>query len=357
MRIAVVAPLVTPIREPHLGGSQALLADIAAGLAERGHDVAIFASSGSEVPNVRVVTTGIDSEELKPTLFRADVSRDEPAQAIGAFRRVYELVTAERFDIVHNHAFDAPAIELGLVDVPIVHTLHLPPRASIAEALRRARKSGRLLVCVCVSRWSAQAWSQTVLVDNVLLNGVPVDRIPWSAEAYAGLLYAGRFSPEKGTVEAIEIAQAAGMEITVVGSRYDELYASERIEPYRGKEGVEIRDELPRSELWKLMAASRAVLCPVSWDEPFGLVAAESQAAGTPVLAFDRGALSEVILDGVTGALVEDAAEAANVLPAVVSLDRKACRRHAEQDLSLEKTLDAHEDLYERLVSASTRSL
>lgn len=357
MKVAIVAPLVTAIREPQLGGSQALLADIATGLSGRGHEVAVFAASGSEVRGARVVETGIDSEMLKQTLFRADSPDDVSEQATAAFQRVYELVSEESFDVVHNHAFDVPAIELGLVEAPMVHTLHLPPRRAIARALERVRKAQQPLVVACVSRWSARAWGQAVHIDAILPNGVPVDRIPWSPGDGEGVLYAGRFSPEKGTIEAIQIALTAGMRISVVGSAYDERYASEQIEPYRWTEGVEIREELPRPELWELMAASRAVLCPVLWDEPFGLVAAESQAAGTPVLAFNRGALSEVILDGLTGKLVDDVGSGAEALGSVVALDRRACRQHAEDDLSLRKTLDAHEALYERLVPASARSM
>lgn len=353
----MVAPLVTAIREPQLGGSQALLADIATGLSERGHEVAVFAASGSEVPGARVVETGIDPEILKPTIFRADSQGNAPHQAVGAFRHVYELIAGERFDIVHNHAFDEPAIELGVIDAPVVHTLHLPPRRTIARALERARASRQQVICVCVSRWSAQTWGQITQVDMVLPNGVPVDRIPWSSEAGGRLLYAGRFSPEKGAVEAIQIALAAGMRIIVVGSAYDERYASERVEPYRRDDDVEVCDAVSRPELWELMGKSVAVLCPVLWDEPFGLVAAEAQAAGAPVLAFNRGALSEVIVDGVTGALVEDVASAVEALPVVGSLDREACRRHAERNLSLTQTLDAHEALYERLIPASTRSM
>jgi UDP-glucose:tetrahydrobiopterin glucosyltransferase len=357
VRIAIVAPLVTPIREPQLGGSQALLADIATGLTLRGHEVSVFAASGSEIAAARIVETGIDPEVLKPTLFRAGgPEQNGSEQAIEAFRRVYELVAAEQFDVVHNHAFDAPAIDLAVVDAPIVHTLHLPPSRSIAQALERARERGQSLVCACVSRWSARAWSKIVDVDTVLRNGVPVDQIPWSAEAGRGLLYAGRLSPEKGAAEAIDIARSAGIEITVVGNPYDERYASEQIEPHRGSEGVEIRGALARREVWELMAASRAVLCPALWDEPFGLVAAESQAAGTPVLAYDRGALSEVIVNGVTGALVDDASGAVNALRTVGSIDRIACRKHAAEHLSLDKTLDAHEGLYRRLVRASARS-
>ena len=101
-----------------------------------------------------------------------------------------------------------------------------------------------------------------------------------------GLLFAGRFSPEKGAAEAIEIAKAAGLPITLVGDAYDERYMAEHIEPHRGDPDIRIVDALVRRDLWRLMSRCAAVLCPAQWDEPFGLVAAEAQAAGTPVVAF-----------------------------------------------------------------------
>jgi glycosyltransferase involved in cell wall biosynthesis len=344
MRVAIVAPLVTPIAEPQRGGSQAVVADIAAGLTARGQDVAVFASSGSSIAGVNVVDTGVDSAALESSLFRAGSHGVQTTdESRSAFRTVYGLIAQGNYDVVHNHAFDAPAIELAAnVTAPVVHTLHLGPDAVIVQALERAPRA----TVVCVSEWQRAAWGH--VVDAVIRNGVPVDRIPWSPTAGEAALYAGRFSPEKGTREAVEIAIAAGRPIVAVGSAYDAEYADEIHARYGGRDDVEFRDALPRSELWSLMSRSRALLCPVLWDEPFGLTAAEAQAAGTPVIAFRRGALSEVVDDGVTGALVGDVAAAAAALQR--TFDRRACRAHAERALSLDATLDAHEELYEQVV-------
>src|SRR5688572_33507459 len=112
MRIAIVAPLVTAIREPQLGGSQALVADIATGLTGGGHDVSVFAATGSSIADVRVVDVGVDPDALASTLFRAGADPVDDRAAIDAFTQTYSHVSAERWDIVHNHAFDAPAISL-----------------------------------------------------------------------------------------------------------------------------------------------------------------------------------------------------------------------------------------------------
>ena len=107
----------------------------------------------------------------------------------------------------------------------------------------------------------------------------------------------GRLSPEKGAAEAIDIAQAAGIRIDVYGDIYDAQYAREQIDPRRDAPGVAVHAGLPRAAIWAAMARAAVVLCPARWDEPFGMAAADAQACGTPVVAFQRGGLSEIIVD------------------------------------------------------------
>jgi UDP-glucose:tetrahydrobiopterin glucosyltransferase len=354
VRIAFVAPLVTAIAEPQLGGSQAILADLAAGLTARRHDVDVFAASGSRIDGANVVDSGIDPSMLAATFFRASEDMRDFDIARDAFAHVYGLVRARSYDLVHNHAFDVPAIDLGPNDVPVVHTLHLPPAPAIAEAVRRARTHNPRMTVACVSEHGAATWGALTDVDVVLRDGVPVDRIPWSAEGGEELLFAGRFSPEKGPAEAIEIALGSGVPITVAGNPYDAAYTREHIDPFRDRAGVSVIGAVTRTELWSRMGRSRAVLCPIGWDEPFGLVGAEAQAAGTPVIAFDRGAMREVVDDGRTGRLVTDVPGAIEAVRTITEIDRSVCRGHAEQQLSLETTLDAHEALYASLVQAAT---
>ena len=362
-----MAPLVTAIREPQRGGSQAFVSDLARGLTGRGHEVHVYAASGSQIPGVEVIDTGVDPRSLAGTLYRAfgpsgalgpagsaGTHRPEPATAEAAFARAYQSVQQVRYDVIHNHAFDAPAVRLATtLEAPVVHTLHLPPDRAVAAALRHAARDGRAPTVAAVSDFQASAWRRVVRVDAMLPPYVPAHVIPWSRAAGDGAIFAGRLSPEKGAAEAIDIARAAGVPIDVYGDVYDAEYSREQIGPRRAWPGVTVREAVPRTSLWAAMARAAVVLFPARWDEPFGMAAAEAQACGTPVVAFRRGALGEVIVDGVTGFLVppDDIAAAAHAVGKTAGISRSACRDHAEGHLDLERSLDAHERLYQRLVS------
>jgi glycosyltransferase involved in cell wall biosynthesis len=355
-----MAPLVTAIREPARGGSQAFVADLARGLAGRGHEVHVYAASGSQINEVEVIDTGVDPRSLAGTLYRAaGPAAGEPGEASraaaaaeSAFTTAYTAMQALRYDVIHNHAFDAPAVRIAAaLQAPVVHTLHLPPDQAVAAALRQAARRGRPPAVAAVSDSQATAWRRVVRVDAILPPYPPTRAIGWSATAGHCALFAGRFSPEKGTAEAIDIARAAGLPIDVYGDVYDAGYSRERVDPRRDWPGVTVHPGVPRASLWEAMARAAVVLCPARWDEPFGLAAAEAQACGTPVVAFRRGGLGEVIVDGVTGFLVppDDVRAAAEAVRKVAGLSRPACREHAEGRLDLDLSLDAHERLYRRV--------
>jgi glycosyltransferase involved in cell wall biosynthesis len=147
----------------------------------------------------------------------------------------------------------------------------------------------------------------------------------------------------------------AGITIDVFGDPYDEQYARSRIDPVRAEPGVAVHPAVPQDQLWNAMGSAAVVLCPAKWDEPFGMVAAEAQACGTPVVAFRRGSLDEIIVDGVTGFVVapDDLPAASAALADAPGLARHACRAHAETHLDIERSLDIHERLYGQLAGTA----
>jgi glycosyltransferase involved in cell wall biosynthesis len=352
LRIALVAPLVSPIAEPFMGGSQALLHDLATALAVAGHAVTLFAADDSVVPGAEVVRLGIDSQRLRPTDF-AHPGPTDPAllaeERLCFLRIAYEIRRrAGEFDVVHNHAFDAPPFEL-LQDAHghVCHTLHLPPVVpAVTQAIRQAAAQGAILVTV--SCWAGAAWTSEVGQTRRILNGVPVDRIALGPRQRSGWLFVGRIAPEKGLEAALQAADAAERRLRIVGPVYDRDYAA------RLRSRLERHDLLGgrrRDQVFVEMGAAEGLLMPANWDEPFGLTAAEAMAAGTPVAAYARGALAEVIADGETGYLVTpgDVSGLQAAAARFTEIDPRACRRRAVERFSLARMVSEYETLYREL--------
>jgi glycosyltransferase involved in cell wall biosynthesis len=339
-------------REP-LGGAQAILADLARGLAERGHEVHLAAADGSRVLGTNTLALGIDAGDMAPAALLGGGDRvDEPAQRRG-FERVRRWLDKHgEIEVAHAHAFDAPAFDaLAGVQARVFHTLHLPPvDRSVVEAVARADDARH----VTVSRANADAWAREgVRIHAIVPNGIDVARVPFGREPGAYLVCAGRIAPEKGTDLAIHAAAAANLPLAIVGGVYDRGFFDRCVRPHVREasgwtpptEGAVYFGARSREELHRILAGAAATLMPVRLDEAFGIVALESLAAGTPVVAFARGGLPELV-DHSCGVLVESADDEgfADAIRRAVGIDRRACRTRAEQ-FSLTRMLDAYEEV------------
>jgi glycosyltransferase involved in cell wall biosynthesis len=365
VRILEIAPLVAPIdeRRTELGGAQILLQDLSRGLASRGHHVSLAAAKGSFVSGVDVVPIDVDTTRMRKADLgsRSGPRPDDDVQR-DAFKRVrgWIDVYADDIDVIHAHAYDAPAFAaLRGAPRPVVHTLHLPPLDDgVVEAARDATDA----TLVTVSSANADAWRRRgVPIAHVVPNGVDIGQIPIGQDRGEHLLFAGRISPEKGVATALDIADRARRGILIVGSVYDEAYFAKQIAPrVRAVPGAQPRRQplrgaiyigpRAREEVYELMGHAAVTLMPVEWDEPFGLVAVESLAAGTPVVASRRGGLVDII-DGRSGALVEsgDVAAFAAEVERVAGADPAECRRSALR-FSLDRMLSAYENVLASVV-------
>jgi glycosyltransferase involved in cell wall biosynthesis len=371
VRIALLAPLISPIRQPYLGGAQAMLRDLSVTLAKRGHDVTLYAAAGSDpeaLPGVRLVSLDVDASALRP----ADLSGREPAPLYTAdsametaFAVAYRSIAtrADEHDLIHAHAYDAPAFTLGAQQrLPIAHTLHMPDiHASISATLSilappSAPRAPSQPWLITVSQWCAGTYASTCRIDVVIPNGVDLHSIPFADRPADPpyLLFAGRIAPEKGAADAIAIARAAGYRLIIAGGVYDQEYFSERIQPslMAHPDAITLLGPLTHSRVWSLMAGATAVLVPSQWEEPFGLAACEAQAAGAPVIAYARGGLRDIIADGETGVLIPpgDIAAAAASLPRVARMSRRACRERVAARFTLHRMAAAYEELYHRIL-------
>ena len=330
----MVASPVTPLRPGQVGGAQAFVSDLATGLTRRGHDVRLHCAGGSEVPGVTLVMVQAPYDAAAALVMPAG-SPPKPTPGVSAAIAAMFSSIASDTDVVSQHAFDAPAFEAAAKGPPVLHTLHLPPLVpAVVEAAARVPAEH----LATVSESCRASWKQVgVDISLVLRNGVPDLRLD-DGQVEQAALVAGRISPEKGIEHALKAAHAAGLPVRVAGAAYDPTYEVDLRE-------AELLGALPRDELRRMMARSAVTVCAVRWDEPFGLVAAEAQMAGCPVAAYRRGALPEVVEEGVSGffAAPDDVDGLAYAIRRCLTLDRNAVRNSALKRLDLEEALDRYE--------------
>jgi len=329
----VVASPVLPVPAP-AGGAQMLVADLAQGLAGRGHRVTVHCTEGSRIPGVELHTIPVPAGAARALVMPGGGQPGRSSDVRDAFERMFTAVRRERPDVISSHAFDADAFELA-DGMPALHTLHLPPIVDDVTAAVARVDSTRLAT---VSQSCRRDWAAAgVQIPLVLFNGVP-DAGPSFGPVEPIALMAGRISPEKGFEHGISAARLAGLRPVVVGPDYDPGHRA-------SLSGAEFREAVSRPMLRQLMARAAVTLCPVRWNEPFGLVAAEAQMAGCPVAAYRRGAMAEVVEEGVSGFLADPdsmtgLAEAARN---AVALDRRSVRQSALRRLALEPMLERYE--------------
>lgn len=353
MRVAIVAPLFAPLVPGEPYGPHAFLVDLARTLQGRDHEVTVYAPAGSHMPDIRIREVAVDplvggamvvprrgsAGAHTPAAAGTAVSAEVLSALRQAFGDVYVAIDDDGADVISQHAFDAEAFELA-GGRPVLHTLHLPP---IAPRVVAAARDAVWLATVSAASW--RDWRAAgVEVGYVLRNGVPAQEAKPEPDAIEPVaLMAGRISPEKGVATGIRAALRAGLRPRVVGEPYDREYFETEVQPLLGS--AELIPTVPREQLWRFMARAAVTLLPIAWEEPFGLVAAEAQMAGCPVAGFRRGALPEVVEEGVSGLLVEPGDEDALVwaIGAARRLPRDRVAASARRRLGIDAAVDGYE--------------
>ncbi len=340
MKIAQVSPLMEAVPPKLYGGTERIVAYLADELASMGHDVTLFASGDS--------TTKARLEPVWPRALRLDATmRDYLPPHFVMLQAIAER--AEEFDIIHSHVDYLGYPILQRTGVPFVTTLHgrldLPelgplydsfhdvPVVSISDSQREPLPNANYVATVYHG-----------LPERLLLPGFGTDGY---------LAFIGRISPEKAPDAAVRIAAMAGMKLKIAAKvdAVDREYFTTRIEPLLKEPNVEYIGEISDADKGAFLGAAAGLIFPIAWREPFGLAMIEAMACGTPVIAFRRGSVPEVVDDGVTGFIVDDEAQAAQAARRLNSLDRAQIRRVFEERFTSRRMTEDYLNIYRRLVA------
>jgi len=339
MRIAQISPLFEAVPPKLYGGTERVVYSLTEELVAMGHDVTLFASGDS-----------ITSAKLAPMRDKALRLDPNVADWIAIYMRMMELIRrrADEFDVLHFHTDYFPLSLFSRQDTPFVTTLHgrldIPefkviyetfpdaPFVSISDAQRRPIPGIN--------------WVRTIH------HGMPADLLTPQLVKPEYAAFLGRISPEKGVDKAIRIAGKAGLKLKIAAKvdKADQVYWDEQIKPLiNASPWVEYIGEINDAQKPAFLSGAHALLFPIDWPEPFGLVMIEAMACGTPVIAFNRGSVPEVIDQGVSGFIAHDEASAIAALNRVDELDRTLVRRTFDRRFTARRMAEDYVDLYEEL--------
>ncbi|WP_082515586.1 glycosyltransferase [Sphingomonas sp. Leaf412] len=348
MRIAIVAHLKHAIGEPFAGGLEMHTHLLATSLRARGNDVTLFASTKSDA------ATGLSAICDETTLNAAGAAEATDIMFFRehhAYLRLMSELRRSDFDIVHNNSLHyLPVAMADTLPMPMVTTLHTPPFCWLESGIRLCRAETSRFVAV--SEAIHAMWSPIVAVDRVVGNGIDLARFPFRAapDPAPYLVWYGRIVPEKGTHLAIAAARRVGLPLRIAGPISDPAYFAAEVAPHLDDD-VRHVGHLDHDALSRLIAGARAFLCTPCWDEPYGLVVAEALSCGTPVAAFARGAIPNLLtMDSGVLAVPDDVASLADAARRAMSLDRAACRARAVAICDADAMIDGYEALYREML-------
>jgi len=345
--VVVTADPEIPVPPARYGGIERIVDVLVCGLAARGHDVHLFAHPASTAPVPLVPYRGRRSQSLWDTV----------RHSVQIWRQVQRL---PRVDVIHSFGRLAYLLPVLRSSIPKVHSYqrHVSPRS-----VRLARRlAGATLSFTACSRYCAATAGQGTGDWTIVPNGVAIGTYTFApaVPADAPLVFLGRLDPIKGAHVAIEVARRAGRRLVIAGNRAADgparEYFEREIAAHCDGRAIVYVGEVTDAEKSALLGGAAALLFPVEWGEPFGIVMVEALACGTPVLAFTRGAVPEVIEDGRTGVLCESVDEMVAAASRILSLSRAACRASFDQRFSGEVLVARYEQLYRELIARSALS-
>ena len=349
LRIAQIAPLWFSVPPKKYGGIERIVAFLTNELIRRGHQVTLFAAPGSK-------TAGKLVSVYKKPLIKAKISWTNPFWNLKNLSVAYQQARNKEFDIIHSHLDLWTLYFQSFVQVPSVITLHNAlyqttfdhDETTRIQIFKEKRNDANV---VFISNAMKKTSSVKFARPSVIHNGIDVDRYEFNPRGGKHFVWVSRIDKYKGIENAIAAAEKSGEKLLLAG-RLDPLqrdYFKYRIKPRLNKK-IRYIGELADQELSDFYGTAKAFLYPIEWEEPFGLVVAEAMACGTPVIAYPRGSMPELIKDGKTGFLVNNVSQLVSAMKKAGSLNRYEVRKHVEKNFRKEQMAENYEKLYYQLI-------
>lgn len=337
MRIAQIAPLFERVPPGKYGGTERVVYALTEELVKRGHDVTLFAT-GDSITSAKLVS--VYPRSLREAGFSSSEINVWSLLNIGI---AYE--GQDDFDIIHDHNGYASLPTANIAKVPVVMTIHNAFNAENRHIYQKIKKP----YIVTISK--SQAIVPNTHHAGTVYNGLDMEKYPFSAENDGYLLFVGRISMDKGVHIAIEVANNLYLPLIIAAKleKSDRPYFHEYVEPYLSDK-IQWINEVDEEQRNKLMSRALCFLHPVTWREPFGLTLIEAQATGCPVVAFNRGSIPEVIVDGKTGFIVTSVEEMIDAVNNINTIDRAECRRHVLENFNSKIMTDGYEEIYRKIL-------
>jgi glycosyltransferase involved in cell wall biosynthesis len=363
MKIAMMvrAYLTSPVSNDIAYSPTGVAVAIAEGLAKRGHEVTFFGPEGTkldthvETCNVRPLAT--TANQLYDMVSVTDLFKDYLPSLYDQYmaKVMFERARAGEFDALFFHHPESAAPYAALYpDVPVVYTLHDYLDSTRRQVWEMHSSPNQHFVSISNSqRRDAPDFNYAATVYN----GIDTDKFEFSEGHEDYLMFAGRITPEKGLKEAVQVAIQTGKRLLIAGSitPSTQWYFDENVKPYLSDKILYL-GMMERDQMAKYYQKALALLVPIQWEEPFGLTMAEAMACGTPVIAFRRGSVPEVIDDGKTGFIVDNTSAMVEAVAKLDSISRRQCRKHVENRFSLKEMIDGYENVLKKIVSPSMSS-
>jgi len=335
MKIAMLAPISWRTPPRHYGPWEWVVSMLTEGLVKRNIDVTLYATADS--------ITGATLRSVAPRPWSEDPELEPKVWECLHISALFEEASA--YDLIHNHFDFLPLSYSGLVDTPLVSTIHGFSSPKIVPVYRKYNDRAHYVAISESDRHPDLDYIATIH------HGIPVELYPYRESPERYLLFFGRIHHDKGVYESIRLAKQAGLPLVIAGIIQDQIYYDKYVKPYLDEEQIRYIGPVGPEEKGAVLGGALALLHLINFDEPFGLSVAESMACGTPVIAFNRGSMPELIANGETGFLVDDLNQARDAITRLKTIDRKKCRQRVEEKFTIDLMVERYLEVYKKIMA------